>query len=124
MPSAFDTAAALAIPAFFTVFGAEISYAQGETIIEALDAVSSTTTFEQPNTDGLYVKTEMRRYEILVENLEGLTPAAGDTITEEINGETQTFIVAPPPGGKAVYDYADEQQTLIRISAIRRAPGS
>lgn len=120
MPSVFDNLASAACKDFFSSFAVTVTYQQGAGEPEEIDAIPTNTVIEQPNADGIFIKTEIREYALKSADL-GLIPTAGDLIVETVGGVPATYEVAPPPGGKACYHYADEQNQVLRVFTKKRS---
>lgn len=98
----------------FCSFGVPIEYARGVSSV-SLTAIAETSVVEQPNSEGEFVRFEMRAYWVKAADLTLGLPVQGDVVTEEVAGTEKEFEVNPPPGSKACYEWTDSAQTVLKV---------
>lgn len=70
--------------------------------------------YETVDAAGQLLRYESRDYFISTRDMKH-EPKRGDTITELVDGNAQSYLVAGPPGGGNVWSWADRGQQIRRI---------
>jgi hypothetical protein len=70
--------------------------------------------YETVDAAGQLLRYESRDYFISTADMQA-EPRRGDVITELVDGNAQTYLVAGPPGGGNVWSWADRGQRVRRI---------
>ncbi len=99
-----------------------VTYRQGGVAI-SLSVIVGKSMVEGQNTDGLRWKMEMRNYLIepgeLVIGTTEIKPQEGDTITDDGEGTTKTYIVAGD--GMVAWRWSSRYHKLIRVNVTERS---
>lgn len=94
-----------------------VAYTRGAVTLAVAGAVVGRTTFTAAQQGAARVERSDRDYLIPVAALVGLgTPAAGDRITETVNGVVKTYECKPPRlVGEPPWRFSDATETVYRI---------
>lgn len=79
-----------------------------------MPATIGLSRYETVDAAGQLLRYESRDYFISTVDLKA-EPKKGDTITELVDGDAHTYLVAGPPGGGNVWSWADRGQRVRRI---------
>ena len=97
--------------------GVQITYARGDVNI-TLTAIPSDTEFVSATGDGYMETVEARDFVFPASDLtiggQPVLPDRGDTITETVNGQQQTYPVTNAGSGR-FFKYSDPFRKIIRV---------
>ena len=113
MPTLFETAATFLAARTQAAAGRAVSYQQGAGAPVSLVGTRSAEDEQVIDAEGVYVATRQHSFCFVYSDL-GLTPRAGDTITETVASVATTWMAMDRANGKC-WAWEDAAKVLIRV---------
>lgn len=113
MTTLFERAAGLLATATQAAAGGSVSYQQGVGAPISLVGTRSAVDEQVVDAEGVYVATRQHSFCFVYASL-GITPRAGDTITETVAGSVKTWMAMDRADGKC-WAWEDAASVLIRV---------
>jgi len=113
MTTLFERAAGFLAARTQAAAGRSVSYQQGVGAPISIVGTRSAVDEQVIDAEGVYVATRQHSFCFVAATL-GITPRAGDTITETVAGSTKTWMVMDRVGGKC-FAWEDAANILVRV---------